>query len=177
MSLKEGVEKMRRAFLLFGLAVLTCASASAQQQQTRRATPGAWARSEVYAKWLNEDVTYIITPAEKSAFLMLKTDAQREQFVEAFWRRRDLDPNTPLNEYREEHYARVAHANEHFTSGKAAGWSTDRGLIFIKYGKPDGVSKTANGETWVYKLLRGVGSNVEIKFVLDPATGDLNIRN
>jgi GWxTD domain-containing protein len=156
-----------------------CASASAQQQ-TRRATPGTFARpdrAEVYAKWLDEDVTYIITPEEKRAFLMLKTDEQREQFVEAFWNRRDPDPDTPSNEYREEHYGRVAYANEHFANARAAGWSTDRGLIFIKYGKPDGVSKTANGETWVYKVIHGVGSNVEIKFVLDPATGELRIQN
>src|SRR5688500_13498110 len=133
MSLKEGVEKMRRALLLFGLAVLLSASASAQQQ-TRRATTDSWARSDAYAKWLDEDVTYIITEEERRAFRLLKSDEEREQFIEAFWRRRDLDPATPLNEYRAEHYQRVAYSNEHFASAKAAGWKTHRGLTYIKYG-------------------------------------------
>ncbi len=168
---------MRRAFLLFGLASLLCVSASAQQ--ARRATPGTFARPDrtpVYIKWLNEDVTYIITEEERRAFRMLKSDEEREQFVEAFWRRRDLDPVTPLNEYREAHYRRVAYANEHFTNDHAAGWKTDRGRIYIKHGQPDEVLKTVRGETWVYKVLPGVGSNVEKMFLLNPATGDFQLQ-
>jgi GWxTD domain-containing protein len=175
MSLKEGVWKMKRAFLLFGLVVLTCASASAQQQ-ARRATPGSSARAEVYVKWLEEDVAYIITPEEKRAFQMLKSDEQREVFVEAFWRRRDPNPDTETNEYRDEHYGRVAHANEHFASAATAGWKTDRGRIYVMYGQPHSVSKTSDGELWVYRVLPGVGTNIEIKFVLDPATGDLRLQ-
>lgn len=163
---------MKRAFLLFGLAVLTCAAASAQQQ-ARRATPGPSAGAEVYARWLDEDVAYIITPAEKRAFLMLKSDAQREEFIGAFWRRRDPDPGTAANEYREEHYGRIRHANENYATATAAGWKTDRGRVFITYGRPHSVSKTADGELWVYRHLPGV----EMKFVLDPATGDLRLQN
>jgi GWxTD domain-containing protein len=177
MSLKEGVSKMRRALLLFGLAVFVCAPVSAQQSrrapQDKAARPGL---AQVYAKWLEEDVAYVITPTEKRAFLMLKSDAEREQFVEAFWRRRDPDPDTPANEYRDEHYARVAHANENFSTAAAPGWKTDRGRVFIMYGRPHDVSKTADGELWVYRVLPGVGTNVEMKFVLDPATGDLRLR-
>jgi GWxTD domain-containing protein len=177
MSLKQGVEKMRRALLLLGLAVFACAPAVAQQP--RRAAQDKTARPDlalVYAKWLDEDVAYIITPTEKRAFQMLKSDAEREQFVEAFWRRRDPDPDTPANEFRDEHYARVAHANQNFTTAAASGWRTDRGRVFIMYGKPHDVSKTADGELWVYRVLPGVGTNVEMKFVLDPATGDLRLR-
>jgi len=166
---------MKRAFLLFGLALLTCVAASAQQQ-ARRATPGSSARVDAYAKWLDEDVAYVITPEEKRAFLMLKSDAEREQFIEAFWRRRDPDPDTPANEYRDEHYARVAHANQNFAAPNTAGWKTDRGRIYIMYGPPHSVSKTADGELWVYRYLPTIGSNIEIKFVLDPSTGELKLQ-
>lgn len=169
---------MKRAFLLFGLMALTCAPASAQQQ-ARRATQDESARPDlarVYARWLDEDVAYIITPEERRAFQMLKSDEQREAFVEAFWRRRDPDTDTPANEYRAEHYGRVAYANQHYSSPNAAGWKTDRGRIHITYGPPHSVSKTADGELWVYKVLPGVGTNIEFKFVLDPATGDLRLQ-
>lgn len=168
---------MKRFFLLSGLAVLMCASVSAQQ--ARRAPQESSARPNlegVYAKWLGEDVTYVITPEEKRAFTMLKSGKEREQFIDAFWRRRDLDPDTPANEYRDEHYARIAHANQNFTTAKAAGWSTDRGRIYIMHGKPDDVSKTPTGELWVYRNIQSLGSHIEIKFVLDASTGDLRLQ-
>ena len=89
-----------------------------------------------YSKWLNEDVTYIITDEERSAFLRLQTDEEREQFIESFWLRRDPTPDTLENEFEEEHYRRIAYANEHFASG-IPGWKTDRGRIYITYGPPD----------------------------------------
>src|ERR1051326_7685229 len=87
-------------------------------------------------KWLEEDVAYIITDEEKAAFKALKTDEEREQFIEQFWLRRDPTPDTIDNEYKEDHYERIAYANEHFASG-IPGWKTDRGRIYIMYGKPD----------------------------------------
>ena len=79
-----------------------------------------------YRKWLNEDVAYIITAEEKDAFKHLQTDDEREQFIEQFWLRRDPTPDTIENEFKEEHYRRIAYANEHFASG-IPGWKTDRG--------------------------------------------------
>src|SRR4026207_1469795 len=70
-----------------------------------------------YKDWLDKDVTYIITDEERKAFKKLATDDERERFIEEFWRRRDPDPDTDENEYREEYYERIAYANEHFTSG------------------------------------------------------------
>src|SRR5207244_450256 len=78
-----------------------------------------------YLKWLNEDVAYILEPSEKKAFLALKTDAEREQFIKEFWLRRDPDPDTPENEWRDEHYERIAYANAHFAFGTVAGWRAD----------------------------------------------------
>src|SRR5580704_15141075 len=79
-----------------------------------------------YKKWLNEDVVYIITDDEKKTFTHLQTDEERENFIESFWLRRDPTPDTEENEYREEHYRRIAYANEHYASG-IPGWKTDRG--------------------------------------------------
>ena len=89
-----------------------------------------------YKKWLNDDVPYIITKEEKKAFMALQTDEECENFIENFWRRRDPNPDTEENEYREEYYERIAYANEHYTSG-IPGWKTDRGRVYITWGKPD----------------------------------------
>jgi len=168
---------MKRVFLLLGLAVLVCAPASAQAP--RGASQDSSARPDlrgVYARWLSEDVSYIITPVERRAFTLLKSDAEREQFVEAFWLRRDPRPDTATNEYRDEHYARLAHANQSFAAGDTLGWRTDRGRTYITLGKPDEVLKTSTGEVWVYRHAPGFGSNVEIKFVDANGTGDLRLQ-
>src|SRR5713226_7048024 len=89
-----------------------------------------------YKKWLNEDVAWIISDEERSAFKQLSNDEERDSFIEAFWQRRDPTPDTVENEFKEEHYARMAYANEHFPAG-IPGWKTDRGRIYIMYGKPD----------------------------------------
>src|ERR1700676_4283362 len=82
-----------------------------------------------YKTWLNEDVVYIIAPEERSAFLQLSTNEEREQFIESFWLRRTTNPHLPDTDFKEEHYRRIAYANEHFASG-IPGWRTDRGRIY-----------------------------------------------
>lgn len=89
---------------------------------------------DVYKKWLNNDVPYLITDEEKKAFKALATDEERENFIEQFWRRRDPNPDTEENEFREQYYERVAYANEHFTSG-IPGWKSDRGRTYIAWGQ------------------------------------------
>jgi GWxTD domain-containing protein len=139
--------------------------------------------SNTYKKWLNEDVVYIITPEEKSAFKQLSNDEERDQFIEQFWLRRDPTPDTPENEYKEEHYRRIAYANEHFPAG-IPGWKTDRGRIYIMWGPPDQITSHASGgtydrpqeegggttstypfEDWRYRYLEGVGQEVNLEFV------------
>jgi GWxTD domain-containing protein len=148
---------------------------------------------KVYQDWVNKDVRYIITNEEKKAFNSLKTDDERENFIENFWRRRDPNPDTEENEYREEYYERIAYANEKFASG-IPGWMTDRGRIYITWGKPDSIeSHPAGGaydrpsyegggststypfETWFYRHLDGVGDGVEIEFVDPTGTGEYRI--
>ena len=89
-----------------------------------------------YKKWLNEEVPYIITNEERAAFKKLTTDDEREQFIETFWERRNPNPGSPENEFKEEYYRRIAYANEHYASG-IPGWRTDRGRIYIMYGPAD----------------------------------------
>lgn len=146
-----------------------------------------------YKEWINNDVRYIITDEERKAFNKLTTDEEREQFIEAFWRRRDPDPDTDENEYKELYYERIAYSNEHFTSGKP-GWMSDRGRIYIKFGKPDEIETHPTGgpyerpsyqgggstvtypfEIWFYRYLPGVGSGIEIEFVDPTSTGEYRI--
>src|SRR6478609_10845721 len=148
---------------------------------------------KAYKDWLDKDVTYIITDEERKAFKKLATDDERERFIEEFWRRRDPDPDTDENEFKEEYYERIAYANEHFSSG-IPGWKTDRGRIWIMYGKPDerethpmggsyerpsyeggGSTTTYPFETWFYRYIAGVGSGVEIEFVDTTGSGEYRI--
>jgi len=147
----------------------------------------------VYKKWLEEDVSYIITDEERKAFKQLKTDEERDQFIEAFWLRRDPDPDTPENEYKEQYFERIQYANEKFTSG-IPGWKTDRGRIYIMFGKPDeieshpaggpydrpsyeggGQTSTYPFENWWYRYIEGIGSDIEIEFVDPSGSGEYHI--
>lgn len=148
---------------------------------------------KAFKDWLEKDVTYIITDEERKAFKKLANDDEREKFIEEFWRRRDPDPDTDENEFKEEYYERIAYANEHFASG-IPGWKSDRGRIWIMYGKPDerethpsgggyerpsyeggGSTTTYPFETWFYRYLPGVGSGVEIEFVDPTGSGEYRI--
>ena len=110
-----------------------------------------------YKTWLNEDVVYIISPDERTAFLQLETNEEREQFIEAFWLRRSSNPDLPDNDFKEEHYRRIAYANEHFASG-IPGWKTDRGRIYIIWGKPDEIESHPTGGTYDRPMEEGGGS-------------------
>lgn len=146
-----------------------------------------------YKKWLEEDVVYIITPEERGTFTILSSPEEKERFIEQFWLRRDSDLGTPENEFREQHYRRISYANTHFHSG-VAGWRTDRGMIYIKHGPPDGIEKHPEGgpyhrkphegggftstlpfEVWFYHHLEGVGDGIEIEFVDVSRTNEYRI--
>ena len=145
-----------------------------RQKELQRERAGPW------KKWLNEDVLYIISDQEKRAFKRLQTDDECEQFVEQFWARRDPTPDTEENEFKDEHYRRIAYADEQFASS-VPGWKTDRGMIYIKYGPPDAVeshpaeTSTYPAEDWTYRRINGLGSNVKIEFVDLTKTGDYHV--
>jgi GWxTD domain-containing protein len=148
---------------------------------------------KVYKEWVEKDVAYIITDDEKKAFKALQTDDERENFIEMFWRRRDPNPDTEENEFREEYYERIAYANEHFSSG-IPGWKTDRGRVYIAHGKPDSIESHPSGglydrpsyegggstvtypfEIWFYRHLDGVGDGLDIEFVDPTGTGEYRL--
>src|SRR4051812_14820604 len=143
-----------------------------------------------YRKWMNEDVAYIISDEERAAFKRLQTDEEREQFIEQFWLRRDPTPDSIENEFKEEHYRRIAYTNENFASG-IPGWKTDRGRIYITYGPPDekethpsggtyerpteeggGTTSTFPFEQWRYRYIEGIGSDIIIEFVDPTMSGE-----
>jgi GWxTD domain-containing protein len=178
--------------LLVGTFVLslTASFSFAQIDPDNKVRKSAKEVTRIYKDWLSKDVKYIITPEEKKAFKTLQTNEERENFIENFWRRRDPNPDTEENEYREEYYERIAYSNEHFTSGKP-GWMTDRGRVYIAWGKPDSVESRPMGgaydrpswegggstttypfEVWFYRHLEGVGTGLEIEFVDPTGTGE-----
>jgi len=149
--------------------------------------------SKTYKKWMDEDVRWIITDEERAAFKQLSNDEERDQFIEAFWQRRDPTPDTVENEFKEEHYRRMAYANEHFPAG-IPGWKTDRGQMYIKFGPADEIESHPSGgsyqrpieegggetstfpfEQWRYRYLEGIGQEVIIEFVDTCMCGDYHM--
>jgi len=141
-------------------------------------------RSSPYTLWLEEDVAYIITDRERAAFVQLQTDPERVKFIEQFWARRNPTPGAPENEYRREHYRRIAYANEHFASSSGTpGWKTDRERIYITFGPPDERDEHPNGDattTLPYERLRylyinAIGNDVNMEFVDTTGSGDFRM--
>ena len=160
---------------VFSAAVLTVAVAAAMAAWQTSAPPPAPAPAvTAYARWVSQDVAYIIRDDERAAFQRLSSDAERDHFIEQFWLRRDPTPGTAANEFKEEHYRRIAYANQHYAA-RVEGWKTDRGRIYIIYGPPDEKETHPSpvpSEQWLYHYIEGVGTNVIVEFV-DPArTGE-----
>src|SRR5215208_582748 len=200
MSPVKFVKNFALTIIVIGfVAVLAIAQPPSKEKAKPNSDPTSNPRNvksevkEAYKRWLNTDVAYIITKDERRAFQALTTDEERENFIENFWRRRDPNPDTEENEYREEYYERIAYANEHYSSG-IPGWKTDRGRIYIAWGKPDSVESHPSGgsydrpsyegggstttypfEIWFYRHLDTVGEGVEIEFVDPTGTGEYRI--
>jgi GWxTD domain-containing protein len=163
------------------------------KQEKRRQQAVQKEMESAYKRWLSEEVPYIITDEERAAFKKLSTDDEREQFVEQFWERRNPNPGSPENEFKEEYYRRIAYANEHYASG-IPGWKTDRGRIYIMYGPADEVESHPSGgsyirppeegggetatypfEQWRYRYIDGIGTNIILEFVDTTMTGEYHL--
>lgn len=155
-------------------------SSSRQQPKKEKAPP----LPEKYRKWLEEEVVYIITPVEKDIFLKLKTDRERDLFIEAFWKHRDPIPETEENEFRAEHYRRIEYANKYFgRDSPKPGWKTDRGRFYIILGPPNDISRidskseVYDTEIWFYqgKTDLGLPPGFNVLFFRERGTGEFRL--
>ena len=182
----------------FLLAALLCPgiAGSTQEEKSKPAHSQAPAQEEIedyFKKWLDQDVIHIISEEERKVFQNLTTSEEKEQFIEQFWYRRNPDPRSFANEFKEEHYRRIAYANERFSSG-IPGWLTDRGRIYIIHGPPaeiesrptggmydrpqyegGGTTSTYPFETWRYRYIEGMGSDIVIEFVDPSLSGEFRL--
>jgi GWxTD domain-containing protein len=139
--------------------------------------------ADAYSRWLNIDVAYIITPAEREAFRKLQSNEERAMFIEQFWIRRNPTPGAAENPFRLEHYRRIAYANDHFPSlADTPGWKTDRGRIYITFGPPDEIDSHPAGsagkppyEDWRYRVIEGIGNDVNMAFVDTELNGEFHM--
>jgi TonB family protein len=133
-----------------------------------------------YGTWLHQEVLYIITPEERAAFQKLMANPERDEFIAQFWERRNPNPGSSPNVFKEEYYRRISYANDHFKSSVRPGWRTDRGHMYILYGPPDEIdahdaSKPYPFEVWSYGHLEGVGNGVTFMFVDQNGNGDFGL--
>ncbi len=182
--MKQATSPIR--FLAFALSILVFPGYASAQNQEEKVDP--------FEKWLKEDVVYIIAEEEKSTFQDLTTAVEKENFIEQFWRRRDPDGSTRENEFKEEHYRRIAFANDHFHYAGVSGWRTDRGRIYIIFGEPQSRERYTSGamyfrplsegggrtrtfpyERWHYNHMPGIGQGVDLEFVDRSQTGDFQL--
>ncbi len=192
--IRRGILAALATLLLVSPALTTAAQKKNEpKKQDNKKSREAEIGNRALKKWLDEDVTYIISDEEKAAFKALKTDEEREQFIEQFWLRRDPSPETVENEFKEEHYSRIAYANDRYASGKP-GWKTDRGRIYVLYGKPAEIESHAGGgmyerpveegggttstfpfEIWRYRYIEGLGNDILLEFVDPTMTGEYRL--
>jgi bla regulator protein BlaR1 len=185
----EGFRTGLAPFFSAGILTIAVAGALAAWQATVPAAgPAPQAKASPYTKWVQEDVAYIIDDRERAAFLLLKSDPEREHFIEQFWLRRDPTPGTPENEFKIEHYRRLAYANSHFAWQSVPGWKTDRGRIYVMFGPPDELESHPSGrpasgdtkatsvptESWLYHSIKGIGTNVIVEFEDKAKSGDFH---
>jgi len=191
----SSVSKTRRIAALLVLVSIPSLTVPAQEQKQNPEEKTRKVKEEpnkAYKQWI-ADHELILTKAERDAWKKLETDEERDQYIQTIWRSRDPDPDTEENEFKEEFYQRVAYANEHFSSGKP-GRMTDRGRIYIKFGKPDSIeSHPAGGpyereswegggstttypfERWFYRYIENVGSGVNLEFVDPTGSGEYRL--
>jgi GWxTD domain-containing protein len=167
------------SLFLSASALLLLWGTAANAQVAAPATAQADTRFRI---WLNQDVNYIISDSERNAFQRLKTNAAKDTFIEQFWRRRDPTPDTVENEFRSEHYRRMIYANDEFTWASAPGWKTDRGMVYVKFGRPDERERHALGEAngppferWRYLYIEGVGNPITLDFTDTSRNGEYRI--
>ena len=167
------------AVVAAGLCVVTVVRAQAEaNSQQANSVAASQDLPPMYQQWVDEDVRWIITPQERAAYLKLTSDAERNDFIQQFWERRNPSPGAAINRFKQEHYQRIAYANRHFAAG-VPGWETDRGRILILYGRPDSIDSFPLGsgsakprEIWHYRSINEISSEQGV--VGDKAAGTIS---
>jgi GWxTD domain-containing protein len=164
--------------LVISLVLTASVAPSAAQKAAKPKLP------DIYKKWLDEDVAYIIAPMEREVFLQLQSDRERDLFIEAFWKQRDPTPASEENEFKTEHFRRIAHANRYLgRDAPRPGWRTDRGRFYIILGEPrdtqrfEGKSQTYDAEIWFYQGLaeKGLPSAFNLVFFREGGHGEYKL--
>lgn len=172
---------MKTAVTVLLVVLLLCPSSESSALQSRFEN---LTEEEAAELWLEEIASYIITKSEREVYETLTTSEERVRFIDGFWRRRDPTPETPENEYKTEHYRRLAYANRFLGSGRP-GWRTDQGRIYILLGPPDIIDSDPMGrqmhqyptEVWIYRRPAHprLPPNMEIAFVDRYLTGEYEL--
>jgi GWxTD domain-containing protein len=131
------------------------------------------------SKAFYETARLIMTGEEQKIFNHLPDPEARKEFIRDFWDKRDPDPDTEANEFRDEFYRRIDYSNKRFKEGRP-GWKTDRGRIYIYMGPPDKVEEFfSHGDEEVRgSIIWWVYYNYElgIEFGDESGTGEYLIR-
>ena len=186
------LRRILTALLLVSFSTLTIPAQQDQRNPEEQPRKIKRELKKAYVEWI-KDHDIILTQSERDAWTKLQTDEERDQFIQEVWRSRDPDPDTQENEFKEQFYERVAYANEHFSSGKA-GRLTDRGRMYIKFGKPDSIESHPTGgsyerpwsegggstttypfEKWFYRHIPNVGNGIELEFIDPTGSGEYRI--
>ncbi len=116
-------------------------------------------------------VSIIMEKNDERLYKRSDIDGKRNVLT-AFWDRNDPDPDTKVNEFKNEFYSRVQLANREYSLETEAGWKTDRGRVLIKYGKPNNIDRYPSSlgqkpwETWHYYEIEG-----GVQFIFVDRTG------
>jgi GWxTD domain-containing protein len=130
---------MKKMLMTFGALVLCLLLTAVSEKELVKKLPLQ------HRIWLTEEVVYIITTSEKEVFLQLESDRERDTFISAFWKQRNPNSNLPENEFKKEHYRRIAYVNNWFgKDSPAPGWRTDMGRIYITLGEPKSIDRFEN---------------------------------
>jgi len=179
---KESPRAFLTPLLSAGMLIIVAALALTAWQSKPADSPTQQATADFFQTWLNEDVTYIITAAERDAFNQLQSNEEREKFIDQFWLRRDPTPGTVENEFKEEHYRRMSYASRFASQLGTPGWKTDRGRIYITFGPPDEIDSHPAGsagkppyEDWRYRFIEGIGNDVSMEFVDTELNGEFHM--
>lgn len=127
-----------------------------------------------YEDWLKKEVKLLLSSGEEKEFETLKTDKEKDKFIELFWAKRDPLPQSKENEFKEEWYKRLEYVNKNLNYGPRRGIHSDMGKVYMLLGPPaqtkgraGGMRKSSMGgsqmeappQIWVYQAMPNLGLN------------------